>query len=160
MILKKVNKYTIFGETFYIPQLDITPIISDFDFSASDKYKNSKIADIGYSEYGLNFERRPYFDLHLFLNLASGEFPESSKVYKKILPSNVYGSEGSYTKMSRLTSKRDDLITPSELILFKDLFGEFKKLPRGAKIIDEYASGVPKYEKINSRDDMFNVYLK
>jgi predicted DNA-binding WGR domain protein len=157
---KKVNKYTIFGETYYIPQLDITPIISDFDFSASDKYKNSKVSDVGYSEYGLNFEKRPYFDLHLFVNLASEEFPESAKVYKKIFPSNVYGSDGSNTKMSRLTHKRRDIITPAELILFKDLFSGFKKLPKGAKIVGEYDSLTPSYEKINKRDDMFSIHLK
>jgi predicted DNA-binding WGR domain protein len=157
--LKKVNKYTIFGETFYIPQLDITPIISDFDFSASDKYKNSKIADIGFSDYGLNFEKRPYFDLHLFINLASEEIKESASVYKTIFPSNVYGSYGSYTKMSRLTRERKDMITPSELILFKKLFEDLKKLPKGATIVGEFDSRVPVYEKISKRTDMFNKYL-
>ena len=157
---KKVIKYSIFGETFYLPQLDVTPIISDFDFSASDKHKNSKIADIGFSDYGLNFERRPYFDLHLFLNLARGEFPESANVYKNIFPKNVYGSEGSYTKMSRLTKARGDMITPAELILFKDIFNEFKTVPKRATVTNEYDSLVPKYEKISKRSDMFNIYLK
>ena len=157
---KKVIKYSIFGQTFYLPHLDITPIISDFDFSASDKHKNSKIADIGFSEYGLNFERRPYFDLHLFLNLASEEFPESANVYKNILPRDVYGSEGAITKMSRLTRARSDVITPAELILFKDIFNEFKTVPKRATVTNEYESGVPEFNKISKRDDMFNVYLK
>lgn len=159
--MKKVNKYTIFGETFYIPELDITPIISDFDFSASDKHRNVKIADsYNFGSYGLNFNRKPYFDLHLFVNLALSELPACKSVYNNLFPRELVGESSAYTKMSRLVIERGDILTPAEFILFHEIFQDFKSLPKGAQIVGEYDSKVPTYDKLKRRDDIFNVYLK
>jgi hypothetical protein len=159
---QKVSEYEIFGKKYYIPLLDINPIIADFDFASSDKYQNTKIADqYNYGNYGINYNRNPYFDLHLLINMLLEEFPDCKSTYGKIYPSDILGTDNKNgnTRMCRLTIEREDITTPAEFILFHEIFNEFKKVPKGAEIVDRFKASIPAYDKIKKRSDMFNVYL-
>jgi hypothetical protein len=183
------NCYKIFGNHFYIPVTKFTLKLHDFDFCNSDEYPNSKI--LGYDNFfgtiGTTPFNNPVYDLHEYINFYFRDLESSIvdtptwNLLKKLIPSNTFGKDNTYTNRYKLTNfkvnqnnnKLDDeqfynyipktMKTPSELLLKSKLFKKFRNKPEGAIIIKTYDSQIPSIKNnpdILYRTDMFNTILK
>lgn len=167
------NKYIIFGKEFYIPCLNISIKLHDFDFSYSDKYPNQKIVtNSNLIKTGRSKEINPLYDLHSYINLLIKDLKFNKKIidfYKKHIPENTLGKQNTYSFKYRLTgyhrNKQINYIpktmnTPFELLLLSPYFKEYEKKPKEPYIIKNiYNSHIKKDKSIFLRKDMCNTML-
>ena len=185
---KNYNCYKILGKTFYIPEVEFTLKLHDFDFCNSDEYPNQKILNYEsfFKEIGTTPFNNPVYDLHEYINFYFRDLETHIKdnktkdLLKQIIPINTFGSDAEYTKRYKLTNYkknkyRNDLDdeerynyipetmnTPCELLLKLKELKQFTRKPKDAKIINVFESQIPSINKnkdILRRTDMFNVNL-
>lgn len=182
------NCYKILGNTFYIPVLEFTLKLHDFDFCNSDIHQNQKILNYEsfFKEIGTTPFNNPVYDLHEYINFYFRDFDQYIKdnttrnILKKLIPTNTFGKDAEYTTRYKLTNYKQnqfrndldnesrynyippDMNTPAELIMKFREFKQFKSKPKNAIIINTFESKIPSIKKDQSilkRNDIFNVNL-
>lgn len=182
------NKYTIFGNDYYLPQLPYILKIHDFDYSYSNSFKNQKITNYFNSQLFKEINATPFtnpvYDLHEYINFYFKDFDKYLKgtkiesYFKSLLPEGTFGQENTYTRRYKLTNYKvngyknnlndkqksnyipKNMKTPSELILTDPIFNIFRNKPLKGIMINHYDSKINLTPKTKKRADMFNVYLK
>lgn len=185
----KYNCYKILGKTFYIPEVEFSLKLHDFDFCNSDEYPNQKILNYEsfFKEIGTTPFNNPVYDLHEYINFYFRDLEQyivenkTKSLLKQIIPSNTFGSDAEYTTRYKLTNYkknkfRNDLSkekrynytpktmnTPCELLLKLKEFKKFSRKPKNSTIVSTYDSQIPSINsnsKLLKRTDMFNVDLQ
>tara|TARA_B100000963_G_C22613715_1_gene666207 strand:+ start:494 stop:1726 length:1233 start_codon:yes stop_codon:yes gene_type:complete len=181
--------YKIFGLTFYLPTLDFTLKLHDFDFCNSDEFPNQKIhsyKETIFKQIGATPFNNPVYDLHEYINFYYRDLDYTFKnqstynLFKKLVPASAFGQNNTHTNRYKLTNIKEtelldnlsdeerynyipnDMHTPSELILSFTKFKDFKK-PKGEfTIANTYVSNIPSLnnQELQGRTDMFNIMLK
>ena len=183
------NCYKILGNTFYIPVVEFTLKLHDFDFCNSDEYPNQKIFNYEafFKEIGTTPFNNPVYDLHEYINFYFRDFgniindTKTINLLKNIIPINTFGKNAEYTTRYKLTNYKQnifrtdldnesrynyipkDMNTPCELLLKLKEFKQFKRKPKNGVIVntfDSRISSITKDPSILTRTDMFNVELK
>ena len=170
--------YIIFNKKYYLPCLQFTIKLHDFDFSNSDKYPNQKILNYKNTiqkRTGCTPEINPTYDLHEYINfilIFSKNYLNYDIIefYSKLIPENTIGLNNTYTFKGKLTKFHHnekieesnyippDMNTPAEHF-FLETFEQFTKEPNQPyNIVNIYESTIQNKDSVLNRTDMFNPH--
>lgn len=123
------TRYTIHGTTFYVPNVGITVLVSDFDFACISGliFDNYKVIEQEWEtpSYNINTRKNHATDFSCFLNYVRNQFGNKCSRELKDQLKQVFGLPSKTNSYRATVKESQGLLTTKEILLETEFFEEF-----------------------------------
>lgn len=140
---KGYTLYSIYGAQFYVPNVGVTALISDFDFAciSGSMFDNYKVIEQEWEtpSFNINTRKNHAADFGCFLTYVRNQFGDKMSPNLKTTLKHIFGSHTKKNSFRATVPESEGLLTTKEILMETECFDEFLHTKDEKEVVEQFS---------------------